>query len=172
MTRPAGRAVVRTTMDVLVAWILGTGVWLVTLSSVTPSEIALAVSAGLLGGLATARAQHLLGLQWVRPRHFGPAMLRLPFAVVVESGRVLVRALRPGAWHSRLHTVAFPAGTGHDDSATAASILMVSTTPSTVVVDVLEDGLLVHELPGVQAPGWLAVQLPAPSATPGDERDR
>lgn len=130
------------------------GLWLLTLSSVNPAEVVVAVVAALPCAALAVAARRAVGGSW-RPR---PAwarwLLPLPVAVLADTVRVL--GLAAGVLLGRripdgeVRTVDLPrdrpAGTRRARAAAAAAL--VSAAPGTVVLDVeMRSGrMLVHAL--------------------------
>jgi multisubunit Na+/H+ antiporter MnhE subunit len=143
-------------VEVLTWWSLLVGVWVLTLSSVATSEMLAATGSALPCAVAATAAREVTGGHW-RP---SPAWIRwfvrLPVAVVADTGRLLVAAARNVAAGDRdrdpgeLRTIPI-AGGGPDDAYAARQALAtfaVSFTPGTFVADVDPDHavLLVHVL--------------------------
>jgi multisubunit Na+/H+ antiporter MnhE subunit len=131
--------------ELLFWWAAATGIWLLTLSSMSLPEVAVATASGLPCAVAAIASRRAVGGSWpARPawlRWLGP----LPVAVVADSARVLGRAAgvlvgrRVGS--GRLRTVHLDRD-GDDvrwAGRQAAATVVVSATPGTVVVDVEDD---------------------------------
>lgn len=129
------------------------GVWVLTLNAVSPPEMGAAGFTGLCAGAAAAAARRALGGRWrPSPRWVG-WLLALPVAVLADTGRVFAAVLselpRRGEERGRLRRVASPRETDPARRAArqALSILAVSSTPGSYVVDADDDGeLTVHAL--------------------------
>jgi multisubunit Na+/H+ antiporter MnhE subunit len=144
-------------LEVLWWWGAAVGIWLITLSSVTVPEVAVAIGCGLPCGLAARAGRRALGNTW-RPRPewvlwIGP----LAVSIIVDEVRVMrlaaVRLLgRPVG--GELRNVPLP-GDQPDTVASAHRALAsvcISATPGTFVIDgdPEEDELVIHSL----ASGW------------------
>lgn len=138
-------------------WGLSAGIWLLTLSSVTGPDLYAAVGCGLPCGLAARAGRHAMRAGW-RPRlRWARWLVPLPAAVLADTGRLLVTALRglPGDRHpGELREVRLapgePAAVAAGHRAMAA--LTISFTPGTFVLETNpEDNMLViHSM----ASGW------------------
>lgn len=132
--------VVSATAEVVTWWLVTTGVWLLTLSTITSAELGVALACGLLCGLAARAGRHALAESW-RPR---PGWVRwlvpLPWAVLADTGRVLVSAVRSiggDAPSGSIRTITLapddrePVRHAHQALAT----VVLSSAPGTVVLD-------------------------------------
>lgn len=139
--------------EVLWWWGVSFGIWLLTLSSISAAEILVALSCGLVCGIAARAARIAVGGKW-KPHPvwlwwLGP----LAVAVVADTARVFVAAVR--LWGKadppvRPHEVQLPTGGSEDVSAAreALATLAVSAPPGTFVIDTDPDAhrLVVHTL--------------------------
>jgi multisubunit Na+/H+ antiporter MnhE subunit len=134
-----------------IAWWWGacTGIWLLTLSSVTLPDLITAAGCGLLCAVAARAARRAMGGRW-RPRLAWLAWLPpLLASVAADEIRVMAlaaRRLAGAADPGRFKEVAMPAGERADVAAAhrAAAIMTVSATPGTFVADAdPEEGKLV-----------------------------
>ena len=145
--------------ELLFWWAAATGVWLLTLSSMSLSEVAVASASGLPCAVAAIAARRAVDGSW--PAR--PAWLRwlvpLPLAVVADTARVLGRAAavlvgRPVP-SGRLRTVRLDRDRpdARWRSRQAVSTVLVSAAPGTVVVDVeVDTGLMRLHALGSGAP--------------------
>jgi multisubunit Na+/H+ antiporter MnhE subunit len=139
--------------EVLCWWAASLGLWLLTLSSVSPPELTVAIVCGLPCALAARAGRRAIGDAWLpRPVWLG-WLAALPASVAADSARLaalLPRAVRGRADPGRLRDVQLPeAGPGPVALARRAlGTLAISASPATLVVDSdPEDGrLLVHSL--------------------------
>ena len=84
----------RWVVEVAVWWVLGTGVWLLGLSTVTMSDLVLGILAAFVGALVGAVGRRLVDGRW-HPRARWLAQLpRVALAVVAETATVLAAAPR------------------------------------------------------------------------------
>lgn len=141
--------------EVAVWWAALFGVWLLTLSSVTLSEAAVAAASALVcAGLATL-ARSATGQRWRPVAEWVRWLPALPLAVVSDTVAVFAAAIRSAVTRTPagrgLREVEFGGGRGDAPAAAtrrAAATLAVSATPSSVVVDDDPDRgvLVVHQL--------------------------
>ncbi|MFE1862364.1 Na+/H+ antiporter subunit E [Streptomyces anandii] len=121
-------------------WVAAVGVWLLTLSSVTWQELAVAAACGLPAAVAAPAGRRAVGGCW-RPR---PGWIRwaatLPPSVLADTARVFWTALRharderpPG----RVREVPLPHEAPEPVAAArrALATIALSSTPGTYVVD-------------------------------------
>jgi hypothetical protein len=141
-------------------WLLLTGLWLLTLSSVAGSELVAAVVLALPAAVAAGTARRAVGASWRWPlgwprRLVAPAVAVLAVAVLVvsvlaDTARVLAAvARRPCArgGRGRLARVELAAEASPERAAArrAAAVLVLSLSPGSVVVAATGDELTVHE---------------------------
>ncbi|MGH3745134.1 MAG: Na+/H+ antiporter subunit E [Mycobacteriales bacterium] len=134
----------------LLWWAATLGIWLLTLSSVTTSELEVAVPVSLACAAAAVAGRRGIGISWRLPRRALGWVLHLPAALVVDTAvmlslpwRVLFGGGREG------HLVRVPVASTDDDAGVmdrAAAAFLVSTTPGSVVLDDDDgaDELVVH----------------------------
>jgi multisubunit Na+/H+ antiporter MnhE subunit len=140
-----------TVAELLCWWAASLGLWLLTLSSVSPSELAVAIVCGLPCALAARAGRRATGGAWLpRPVWLGWLAV-LPASVVADSARLaalLPRAARGRAHPGRLRGIQLPrAEPGPVRRARhALGTLALSASPAAIVVDSdPENGtLLVH----------------------------
>ncbi|HWE66073.1 MAG TPA: hypothetical protein VG298_05465 [Acidimicrobiales bacterium] len=147
----------RSLAELMFWWAAGLGIWMLTLSSVSAAELAVAMPSALLCAGVAVGGRRALGARW-RPE---PVWLRwfvlLPVAVAVDSVRVVALVVRTGgrtdaAGSFRTYSVRPRPGTGRQDAWDAVAVLAVSATPGSFVVDVdtTDDGskvtMLTHSL--------------------------
>jgi len=138
-------------VELLSWWIVLTALELLLVTAVDGAEVVLAVALGLIGASFAVAARVSQPASWSLPRWSLRALLLLPVGVVRDSAAVLVAAARgdTGSWRS------VPiAGAAGDHAAArgarAAAALLVTASPSTVVVGVAPRSgeALVHDLRG------------------------
>ncbi len=134
-------------------WAVLVGVWLLTLSTVSPPELAVAGAAALPCAVAATVGRHVVDGRWrVRLRWLRWLVL-LPVAVVADTCRVLVLPLRGpagGQGRGQLRTIPLPDTPPGDATRRALATIVVSITPGTFVVDADPDAdqLVAHSLVG------------------------
>jgi multisubunit Na+/H+ antiporter MnhE subunit len=154
---PRGMQVVPAVLEVGCWWGASVGIWLLTLSSVTGPELVAAAACGLPCGLAARAGRHAMQASWQPRLRWARWLAALPAAVVADTGRVLMLAIRGLAGDQQpggLRQVQLPGGeraavaAGHR----ALAALAISLTPGTFVLgtDPEENMLLLHSL----ATGW------------------
>ena len=143
--------------EVLVWWCLLIGVWVLTLSSVSASDMAAAAGSALLCAIGAVAGREAVGGHWRPSRDSVRWFLRLPAVVLVDTARVLAVAARqltapPGEDPGELRRVKLTADATRPERAArqATAALVVSLTPGTYVADVDEENsaLVVHSLVG------------------------
>ena len=142
-------------IEVLVWWCLLIGVWVLTLSSVSTSDMAAAAGSALLCAIAAVAGREAVGGHWRPSRDSLRWFLRLPAVVLVDTARILGVAARqlaapPGEDPGELRRVDLTADASGPQRAgrQATATLAVSLTPGTYVADVDEENsaLVVHSL--------------------------
>jgi multisubunit Na+/H+ antiporter MnhE subunit len=130
-------------------WGACVGIWLLTLSSVTPPDLITAAGCGLLCALAARAGRRAMAGRW-RPRLAWLTWLPpLLASIVADEVRVIAlaaRRLAGGPEPGGFKEVAMPAGQPADVAAAhrAAAVMTVSAAPGTFVVDAdPEEGKLV-----------------------------
>ncbi|MGN6330487.1 MAG: Na+/H+ antiporter subunit E [Motilibacteraceae bacterium] len=129
----------RASVEVLAWTVAGVLVWLATLSTIGPADVALAVACSLLCGLAAWQGRRATGGHWRAQLRWW----RLPFVVLaalaVDTPRTLRlpwRVLRGRAEPGRLERFALP---GEAEvlaaSRRAVAATTMSATPSSIVLD-------------------------------------
>lgn len=116
-------------------WIVLWGVWTLTLSSVTFQESVIAAAATLPAAAAAVATRRVERVAWRPAWSWAKWAMVWPVAVVADTGRVLVAAVRrrPGEFTE----IDLPDETGRRRTARRAfAALTLSATPGTVVVDV------------------------------------
>lgn len=133
----AGRSPVLSALgEIVVWWVVADAVWLATLSSFTPSELAVATACTLPCAVVARPARHANGGCW-RFRIGWLAWLPIVARdVAVQTVQAWLYALVPGRRRAVLTAVPLPA----EDEQRAAgrramSALSLATTPGTVVCD-------------------------------------
>lgn len=129
------------------------GVWLITLSSVSGAELLVALSCGLVCGLAARGTRRTLGGSWRPSTRWTLWLLPLVVAVLADSGRlvqVTLRSLRAGGEVGHLKAVRLPE-TDPDlvfNGREAVGTVVMSATPASIVVnsDPRRRVLTVHSL--------------------------
>ncbi|HEY2193585.1 MAG TPA: hypothetical protein VGH76_15010 [Actinomycetospora sp.] len=127
-----------------------TAVWVATLTSVGLLEIAVAVVVSVPIGVLAVAARRVLDAPVGVPRGGWRWAVRLPGAVVADTGRLAVavaRTLRSGRplGGERLLPLPDPPP-GRPDARAGLGAVTISTTPGAYVADVRDDGLVVHAL--------------------------
>lgn len=143
--------------EVLWWWGACTGIWLLTLSSVTAPELTVAAACGLPCALAARAGRRAVGDMW-RPRPAWLAWLAvLPASVAADSARLARLLVQTGgrpADPGRLRDIQLPGSEPGPVAAARRALgsLVISASPGTVVVDSDPGGsrLTVHALAG----GW------------------
>lgn len=146
---------------VILLWLLealwwagaGLGIWLLTLSAVTPGDLILATPSAIVCGVLAVAARRALRAQWRYPARAGAWALRLPLIIVTDTVRVLalpwLRLLGRRADEGKFVRVAVAPGADlRANTRRAAAIVLVSATPGSFVVhDDPDTGeLVVHGL--------------------------
>lgn len=131
------------------------GVWLITLSSVSMPELVTAIASSVPCAMATVATRRVLAGSW-RPRAVWLRWLMLlPVAVVADAARVLALPLRRAGQVDecasfRQHPLSHFDNPAREAAWQAISVLAVSATPGSYVVDVdpSRDRVLLHSLVG------------------------
>jgi multisubunit Na+/H+ antiporter MnhE subunit len=131
------------------------GVWIVTLSSVSTPELAVAAACAVLAAIAAVGARIASGASWSPSPRWITWLVTLPVAIVADAGRIFGMALAQLARGRRrqpgdIRDVAI-GDRGESPRAAARralATLLVASTPSSVVVDARPDdpNLVVHQL--------------------------
>jgi multisubunit Na+/H+ antiporter MnhE subunit len=144
--------------ELLFWWAAATGIWLLTLSSMSLPEVLFAVGCALPCAVLTVMARHAVRGSWPVQPGWLRWLLPLPAAVAADTVRVLGRGAavlagrRPGGniRTVRLHR---DRAAGRWRTRQAWASMLVTAAPGTVVVDVDEDSgeMRLHDL-GAGAP--------------------
>jgi multisubunit Na+/H+ antiporter MnhE subunit len=132
---------VRATLEVIAWWPCLTGLWLLTLSSVSIPELLAAAVAGLICGLAARAARRAMGGAWRLRMGWIRWLASVPRALARESAQVLL------ARHAgRIDEVSLPDEPEAVRAArSAVATVLVGSTPGTMVVSAGRR-LVVHRL--------------------------
>lgn len=137
-----GRVVVRNVSEVACWWAACVGLWLLTLSSISTSEVLVATAAGLPCAVLAVLARRTVEGAWPPRPAWVRWLLPLPVAVVADTVRML--GLAAGAPVGRripegeIRRVRLPRDRheGERHTREAAAVLLVTASPGTVVLDV------------------------------------
>lgn len=135
-------------IEVLVWWAVLAALELLLISSVSVSEVVLALGLGLVGGLVATAARSAEPVSWTPDVRWLRWLLSLPFAVVRDTGAVLRAAFSGARGSWRTVESSQGAGDGSREGAwRALAVLVLSASPATVVAEVDHDTgrLLVHD---------------------------
>ena len=139
--------------EALFWWAAAMGFWLLTLSSVSLPELLFSAGCAVPCAVLAVVARRAVRGSWPPQPDFTRWLLPLPVAVVSDAVRVLSRAL--AALAGRVPTGEVRSIRLHRDrtagrwrSHQAAAVVLVTSTPGTVVLDVDEESgdMLVHSL--------------------------
>lgn len=144
-------------MPEALAWaVVAYAIWLATLGAFLPGDLAVAALCALLAGAAATAARWAVGESWGFRAGWFRVLLALPVVMVSDAWQVLAAPWRPASWRpggdggGRFHVVPTPsAGPGpRARGRRAFSVMVVSCTPGTYVLDVDPDtgDMLVHSL--------------------------
>jgi multisubunit Na+/H+ antiporter MnhE subunit len=143
--------------EVLWWWGACVGIWLLTLSSVTPAELTVAIACGLPCALAARAARRAAGDAWLPRARWLAWLVLLPAAVLADTARLtglLAQAARGRADPGRLRDIRLPAAEPGPVALAhrALASLAISASPGTLVVDSDPRGskLTIHAMAG----GW------------------
>lgn len=143
--------------EVLWWWGACVGIWLLTLSSVTPAELTVAIACGLPCALAARAGRRAVSDTWLPRPQWLAWLVRLPASIMADSVRLatlLAPAARKRADPGRLRDIQLPGAEPGPVAVArrALASLVVSASPGTVVVDSdpRNSRLTVHAMPG----GW------------------
>lgn len=116
-------------IEVAVWWVVLAGVWVLSLGSVSSTELGVGAAAALVAALAAALTRHAFrGVHRPGARQLR-TIVAVPRAVVSDTVHVLGHAARPRSGGTR--QIAVPGG----DADHAVATLVASVAPGTVVVD-------------------------------------
>lgn len=143
----------RTLAEVVFWWAACVGLWLLTLSSMSLPEAAIAAGCALPCALLAVVARRAVGGSWPVQPGWLRWLLPLPVAVVADGVRVLGRGAgvligRVPAGEVRAVRLHRDAAAGRWRTRQALATVLVTATPGTVVLDVAEDSgeMRVHAL--------------------------
>jgi multisubunit Na+/H+ antiporter MnhE subunit len=120
-------------VELLVWWVVLSAVWLGTLSTASPTEIAVGVAGAGLGAGTAVLARRALKASW-RPRtRWLRWAARVPATVLTDSAKVLFGRSKPTTRELPVKDVAVAAA-------------FVNATPGTVVLAAHDDVLVLHAL--------------------------
>jgi multisubunit Na+/H+ antiporter MnhE subunit len=147
--------VVRYWPEIVLWWAACLGLWLLTLSSITLPELVVGAVAALPCAVLAVLARRAVQGSWPARPAWIRWLLPLPVAVVADSVRVL--GLAAGVLIGRripdgeLRRLRFPRDedAGSRRTREAVAVLLVNTSPGTVVLDIDDSGeMLLHSLGG------------------------
>jgi multisubunit Na+/H+ antiporter MnhE subunit len=136
------------TVEILCWWVLLTGLWLVTLSSVSAPELLAAGFCAIPCAFAARTARRAMNGAWrPTPRWFS-WLPRLPHAIVTDTAMALALVLRhPERASGELETVDLPDEPPEVVHARQAiGTVVIGCSPGTMVVDCPPRALIVHRL--------------------------
>jgi multisubunit Na+/H+ antiporter MnhE subunit len=143
----------RTLAEVLVWWAACLGLWVLTLSSVSPPEVLTAAGCALPCAVLAVVARHAVGGSWPVQPGWVRWLLPVPVAVVADGARVLGRAAtvltgRRPSGNTRTVRLHRDHAAGRWRTRQALATVLVTTAPGTVVLDIAEDSgeMRVHDL--------------------------
>jgi len=148
---------VRLIAEVLGWWAVCFGLWLLTLSTVTSDDVALALAAGVLSAACAAGARRLTGDRWAVHWRWTRWLVTLPVSVIADTVGVLAGAYRLRRPSGTTDAVRLPWRERPAVSAgrAAFSSLALSTSPGSYVFDCDPDERILHmHRAGTFAPSW------------------
>lgn len=143
--------------EVAIWWALLTGLWLITLSSLSTAEEVVAAGCSLVAAVAATAARRAMQGAWRAQSRWTRWVLLLAAAVPTDTARVLVLAAHqlrhPADVHGRVERLAArsPEPASVAAARRALGTFVVGATPATVVIDWGRDELVVHRLVGGSA---------------------
>lgn len=125
------------------------GVWMLTLSRIDAQDLVVACGCALGTGVLGAAGRWAIGGSWPVIGVVGRSLLRLPLATVVDSGAVLLNALRRRG--GEFAEIPLADASGMDPRAASRRVqasLLISYAPASYVLDIDErDGTaLIHQV--------------------------
>jgi multisubunit Na+/H+ antiporter MnhE subunit len=140
----------RTWLEITTWWVVLVLVWIATLTAVTVQELVAAAILAVPCAVLARLGRQATGIQWPMRAAWLRWPLRLPWAVLHDTVAVLALALRPDRpQEDRFRALRLPEQDSPNTEAAqqAAAAVLLSAAPGSVVVDVNDDRVLVHELP-------------------------
>jgi multisubunit Na+/H+ antiporter MnhE subunit len=138
-------------------WALCFGLWLLTLSTVTTDDVALALAAGLLSAACAIGGRHLTRSQWAMRWRWTRWLAALPVAVAADTVGVLARAYRRNRVPGSTDTIMLPSRESMPlaEGRGALASLVLSASPASYVFDRDPDHRVLHvHRVGTFAPAW------------------
>lgn len=122
-------------------WVVTVAVWMATLSAWSVHDFVVAAGVAVPCAAAGVAARRAVDGAWRPPRELGRWLLSLPLAIVTDSVKILGLPWRRGSDTGNLRTVRLaPPGDGAAVAGhRALAVAVLSTSPSTYVVDVDDD---------------------------------
>lgn len=161
--RHGGRAALGHDRDVHVVaealawWSLCFGLWLLTLSSVTTEDVALALAAGLLSALCAVVGRKLTGGRWAVRWRWSRWFATLPVTVLSDTVGVLSAAYRLHRPQGSTGTITLPRpeAPAVTEGRAALSSLALSAAPASYVFDRDPEERVLHlRRAGTFGPSW------------------
>lgn len=138
-------------------WALCFGLWLLTLSTVTSDDVALALAAGLLSAACAAGARRLTGGRWTMRWRWARWLATLPVAVTADTVGVLAGVYRLHRTRGCTDTITLPSRESNSltEGRAALASLMLSASPASYVFDRDPEQRALHlHRAGNFAPSW------------------
>lgn len=137
-------------VEVLVWWCVAVGVWMLSLSAFSGQDLLVAVSCGLPCGVMAVVARRAVRGSWKPPRAAVRALAVLPWAIVVDTVRVLrlpwIPSMRSTVGEFRESTPVTGIRTATAGRQAFAAVL-ISSAPGTYVVDMDgQHGSVLHDV--------------------------
>jgi multisubunit Na+/H+ antiporter MnhE subunit len=141
---------VRALVEVTAWWVVLVLVWIATLATVTVQELVVAGVLAVPCAYLARLGRQAVGVSWPMRASWLRWLLRVPWAVLHDTVAVALLAARPDRpQDDRFREIPLSDQDGPSTGAAreAAATLVLSAAPGSVVVDVHDHHLLVHELP-------------------------
>jgi multisubunit Na+/H+ antiporter MnhE subunit len=141
---------VRAWLEITAWWVVLVLVWLATLTTVSVQELVVAGVLAVPCALLARLGRRAVGVDWPIRTVWLRWLVGIPWAVLHDTVAVLRLAVAPDRPEDdRFRELPLPEqdGPGHSAAQEAVATAVLSASPGSVVVDVNDHRLLVHELP-------------------------
>lgn len=145
----------RSAVEISVWWLLCVAVWLASLTSLSVDDVVLGVACALPCAFGAVGARALVESSWQPRLAWMRWYVKVPWAVLLQTVRLLWRAFSGRGIAGVFQTVQLPEAEAEDVSTARQGLLglALSASPGAYIVDIDPDTrqTLIHTVPGVSS---------------------